>query len=494
MFFLNKFKKKFFFKNHDLNTILYLVTAFLSITFIYDYLYFSVEKMDSILTMIYYNIVTASTVGYGDFSPQTSMGKVLTAVYIPVAISLFAAFLSMIGSLIYKRLHRRDQGEAHISHDVDYVIIGGYKEKVEELLVALIAQEKHVILINKLYDTLPLHYKQEGVLWIKGDAVSSKVLKMIDHLRVEQYVVLSSQPTEASSDMLTIYTIEKLFLHAQDKPIIAEVVKRSPIYPQASNIRYISVAKASLIAQELLQHSCLLPLEKLLENEEDINQYNLLNHSCLTWKELKESYQEQDIAAIGYWCEEKKLWSFFPDENANIEAGSKIKVIASSKNTHLPKATIEQKILLVGKRSERMEQLKREYLLDPRYKENSFKTVESLGTEMLNMQWGTTYTHVVLFADLENRQSDMVNYFYWRYFKEQFPEAKLIVELLSNDNRLELENKYEDEQSEFVSIAQIGLMVQELQDHGMIQLVEGLNEEDLQHIVKEMEQLSLPKG
>jgi len=317
---------------------------------------------------------------------------------------------------------------------------------------------------------------------------------MIDHLRVEEYVVLSSQPTEASSDMLTIYTIEKLLLHAQNKSITAEVVKRSPIYPQASNIRYISVAKASLIAQELLQHSCLLPLEKLLENEENINQYNLLNPSRSTWKELKEKYQEQEIAAIGYWCDEEKLWSFFPDESSSIEAGSKIKVIASSQNIHLPQATIEQKILLVGKRSERMEQLKREYLLDARYKENSFKTVESLGTEMLNMQWDTTYTHVVLFADLENRQSDMVNYFYWRYFKEQFREAKLIVELLSNDNRLELENKYEDEQSEFVSIAQIGLMVQELQDHGMIQLVEGLKEDDLEHIVKEMEQLSLPKG
>ena len=491
MFFLSQFKKKFFFKNHDLNTILYLVAAFILITLIYDYLYFSVEKIDSILTMLYYNIVTASTVGYGDFSPQTPMGKLLTIIYIPVAISLFAAFLSMIGSLIYKQLHRRDQGEASISHDVDYLIIGGYREKVEELLLTLIGEGKRVILINQLYETLPLLYKQEGVLWIKGDGVSSKVLEMIDHQRVAQYVVLSSQPTEASSDMLTIYTIEKLLYYAQNKSITAEVVKRTSIYPQASSIRYISVAKATLIAQELLEKSCLVPLERLLENKEEINQYNLLSPKTLTWEELKISYKEQDMAAIGYWCEEKALWSFFPDDASQIEAGVKIKVISSSNNDHLPQSSIEQKILLIGKNSERMEQLKREYLLDARYSHNTLKTVESFGTEMLEINWDVNYTHVVVFADLENPQSDMVNYFYWRYFKEQFPQAKLVIELLSNDNRLDLEEKYEDEQNEFVSIAQIGLMVQELQDHGIIQLVEGLKEDVLKRIVYEMEQLSV---
>ena len=488
MFLLSKFKKKFLFNNNEYNTIFYLIVTFLLLTTIYDYLYFSVEKMDSILTMIYYNIVTASTVGYGDFSPQTAMGKILTAIYIPIAISLFAALLSVIGSMIYSKIHRRDHGVASISTDVDYLILGGYKEKVEEVAFSLMDEGKKVVLVNQFYETFPLEYKQRGLLWIKGDGVSGKALSMIDHEKVQNYMVLSSQPTQASSDMLAIYSVEKLLTYAKEKPITVEVVNRLSIFPEEKSIRYISVVKGILVAKELLRREFLLPLEGILENRNPTNQYNVINSSTQSWGLLKQEFYKRKLSPIGYWNREHP-WVFFPDDAELVEEGAKIKLIALSSNEHIPKELSQQNILLIGNNQERMEQLKREYLLDERYRENSFRTIESLGTEVVNVAFNELHTHVVIFADLENAHSDTSNYFYWRYFREKFPEAKIVVELLNNQSRLELERKYEDEQNEFVSMAQIGLMVQELQDEGIIQLVESLSEEEIESISDEIDRI-----
>ena len=490
MFLLEKFRKKLIFKNSNLNTILYLILAFLILTLIYDLFYLSVEKMDSVVSMLYYNVVTASTVGYGDFSPQTVMGKLLTAIYIPIAISLFAALLSVMGSVIYNNIHRRDNGLKAISSEIDYLIIGGFKEKVDELLSELLAKNKRVALINQHYETLPLRYKVEGVNWVKGDVVSDSVLTMVDHSKIENYILLSSEPTKHASDMLTLYTLEKLLSHAGEKNITVEVVERLSLFPSATNIRYMNVVKGLLIAKEVLERGRLKPIEKILDNSTRINQYNIIHKPASTWGEIQQALSEKSLEPIGYLNGDKR-WEFFPSGTTIVASNSSIKVMASADNIHLSYEQIEQKILIIGENHARVEQLKENYLLDKRYAKNSFTTIGSIETEVLGVEFDEVYTHVVILADLGKTNNDTANYFYWRYFREKFPEAKVIVELINADNRMELEAKYENSNNEFVSISQIGLMVQELQDNGIVHLVENLSNETIEKIREVEERLLL---
>ncbi|UUM29695.1 potassium channel protein [Vibrio japonicus] len=76
---------------------------------------------ENLSTFIYYLMVTASTVGYGDYSPQTGYGKWIVVLFIiPGGLSLFAAILGRIasGAIDYWRAgilgKRRVRVENHI--------------------------------------------------------------------------------------------------------------------------------------------------------------------------------------------------------------------------------------------------------------------------------------------------------------------------------------------------------------------------------------------
>lgn len=52
----------------------------------------------SILDSLYFSVIAASTVGFGDFAPQTAPGKVFTIVYVLVSVGLLVLILSRIAS------------------------------------------------------------------------------------------------------------------------------------------------------------------------------------------------------------------------------------------------------------------------------------------------------------------------------------------------------------------------------------------------------------
>ena len=43
---------------------------------------------------VYFSVVTLTTVGYGDFAPQTDVGKLFTAVYVLVGIGILLTFVT----------------------------------------------------------------------------------------------------------------------------------------------------------------------------------------------------------------------------------------------------------------------------------------------------------------------------------------------------------------------------------------------------------------
>lgn len=50
-----------------------------------------------VLDAMYFTIITLTTIGYGDLTPQTDAGKIFTMVYIFVGLSLISGFIILLG-------------------------------------------------------------------------------------------------------------------------------------------------------------------------------------------------------------------------------------------------------------------------------------------------------------------------------------------------------------------------------------------------------------
>lgn len=63
----------------------------------------------SFLDAIYFCIVTMSTVGYGDFSPHTALGKIYTIFFLFIGIGVFVLAVTAIAEAIFQEFRASDK-------------------------------------------------------------------------------------------------------------------------------------------------------------------------------------------------------------------------------------------------------------------------------------------------------------------------------------------------------------------------------------------------
>lgn len=64
----------------------------------------------SFLDAVYFSVITISTVGYGDFSPQTVAGKMFTIVYVLIGLGIFVATATTVATAILSHRLKDEDG------------------------------------------------------------------------------------------------------------------------------------------------------------------------------------------------------------------------------------------------------------------------------------------------------------------------------------------------------------------------------------------------
>ena len=92
-----------FLKDKSYRSLLFTTNFFIAIgTITYHFL-----EGWSWLDSLYFSVITLITIGYGDFSPQTDLGKMFTLVYIVIAVALILGFFNS------QMLHFKKQHDTH---------------------------------------------------------------------------------------------------------------------------------------------------------------------------------------------------------------------------------------------------------------------------------------------------------------------------------------------------------------------------------------------
>jgi voltage-gated potassium channel Kch len=78
-----------------------VLTLALALILLATVVYWLVEGW-SLLDSAYFAVVTIATVGYGDFAPQTSIGKLFTIAYVFCGIGIFVVAVSAVAQAVLR--------------------------------------------------------------------------------------------------------------------------------------------------------------------------------------------------------------------------------------------------------------------------------------------------------------------------------------------------------------------------------------------------------
>lgn len=152
----------------------------------------------------WYFVVTASTVGYGDFYPETGWGHVVGAYVIVGGIVALTTVFTKLASVIERARGRRMQGAITVD-DSDHVVLIGYTPgRTERMFREVVADtDSRVVLCT--WEEVPTHpMPEEPVQFVRGNPADAATLRRAGVHRASTVLVDARDDNEALAITVTV--------------------------------------------------------------------------------------------------------------------------------------------------------------------------------------------------------------------------------------------------------------------------------------------------
>ncbi|NEY72050.1 potassium channel protein [Bacillus mesophilus] len=185
-----------------------VIIALLSI-FLFGFLIHLIEPTNftTLFDGIWWAIVTISTVGYGDFSPNSQLGKVVGIMLILVGTGFMTLYFASLSAATVTKQNSFLEGASSYKGK-KHVILVGWNERARETLTQLygINEKLSIVLVD---ETLPKNpVSLTNVTFIKGNPTHDATLQRANIEEAEMIIISADQSkNEVQSDMATILTL-----------------------------------------------------------------------------------------------------------------------------------------------------------------------------------------------------------------------------------------------------------------------------------------------
>jgi voltage-gated potassium channel len=280
----------------------------------------------------YFLVTTATTVGYGDFSPQTDFGKFLATAYMVVGIALLGLFLGKITDVMVNLSSRRKRGLLTMKGEVD-LIIAGYPggEKVENIVSELRNDPRYahakIVCVNNQLEIKPRWMTQMDVDFVQGVVSDSKVLEMAGVKSAHTALILANDPATIESDdhsSSICAVIERV--NPAVRTIIEKVRQDEMIFEVVDADTIVEVAAPSILAQEVLDPGATELQKAIFSTRTRGTQFNLhYQGGERTWLDIAKTLLGKDTIPEGFRNPGDKHFNLLPAHDDLIKPGALIK-------------------------------------------------------------------------------------------------------------------------------------------------------------------------
>ena len=168
------------------------------------------EQFESFNTYTYYWMTTITTVGYGDISPKTEVGKLISWLFIlPGGVAIFGILLTKILESFKIYWRKRSEGSMDYSNKYNHtVVIGWHGKKTLRMIDLLFADgEENILLCTSKDINNPLPDK---ILFVKGDSLTEEnLLKRAGILNADKIIILGEDDDQTLTAGLSVSRLIK---------------------------------------------------------------------------------------------------------------------------------------------------------------------------------------------------------------------------------------------------------------------------------------------
>jgi len=164
------------------------------------------------IDVLYFTVVSLTTVGYGDITPVTDQARLINAVVMtPIRVFLWVLFLGTAYELTMLRLRFREVRQMKDLHDrlSDHVIVCGYGVKGRAIVDELLAHGQprdQIVAIDESEDAVALATKH-GLVGFRGDASREALLRAAN---IEAANAVLVAPNRDDAAVLICLTVRSL--------------------------------------------------------------------------------------------------------------------------------------------------------------------------------------------------------------------------------------------------------------------------------------------
>ena len=228
----HKKKNNFFSRLFELLTSKLVIASLITVlifTVLMLIIFLSEQKTNSAINTlfdaIWYTLVTITTVGYGDITPRSILGRTSAMILLLAGVALFGALSGKFASFLFDRQQKKDRGLLKMNKIKNHFLICGWKPNFERILEGIllanpeIPPEKIILLNNSSQnemEKIKADSRFKNINYIHGDFTDEDTLLKSQIKTAERTLILADNSENFSSletdsrTVLAVITIKNL--------------------------------------------------------------------------------------------------------------------------------------------------------------------------------------------------------------------------------------------------------------------------------------------
>lgn len=152
----------------------------------------------------WYFVVTASTVGYGDFYPETGLGHLVGVYVIVGGIATLTTVFAKLASMLEQMKGRRMQGAITVSRSGHAVLLGYVRERTERIVGRLLDDNAGPVVLCAWEEVATHPMPEHDVDFVRGDLTDEQTLRRAGVPTASTVLVDARDDNEALAITVTV--------------------------------------------------------------------------------------------------------------------------------------------------------------------------------------------------------------------------------------------------------------------------------------------------